>query len=62
MCCKITTNRRLRLRKRLPALTKLSTSISRLQKHRKSMKEAAIYNDRPARAKKFNALFRMGKI
>lgn len=62
MSCKITINRKLRLRKRAATLTKLSTSIERLQKHRQSPKDVAIHLDRKSWHKKFNALMRMGKI
>lgn len=54
--------RRIKLIQRKAILTKLSTSIQRLRKHRKTMKEAAIYNDRKSCSKKFNWLIANHKI
>ena len=48
--------------KRKTILVRLSTSIRRSSKHRKTMKEAAIYNDRRSISKKFNWWMANGKI
>lgn len=52
----------LMLIKRKARLVQLSASIQRSSKHRKTMKEAAIYNDRRSISKKFNWWMANGKI
>lgn len=52
----------LKLIKRKARLVQLSTSIQRLSKHRRTMKEQAIYNDRRSISKKFNWWMANGKI